>query len=113
MIRGTSLAILALLALVVLATGTVSAAPRQQAMDDATLSSLTLSDVTLTPDFRLRHVELHWCCGVHRYGNDGNGNAHQSQRRRGRHVSGRYDLSGVNWAAQCLLTVEQTTTASS
>ena len=51
MIRGTSLAILALLALVVLATGTVSAAPLQQAMDDATLSSLTLSDVTLTPDF--------------------------------------------------------------
>ena len=47
MIRGTSLAILALLAVVVLATGAVFAAPRQQAMDDATLSSLTLSDVTL------------------------------------------------------------------
>ena len=50
MIRGNSLAILALLALVVLATGTVSAAPRQQAMD-ATLSSLSLSGVTLMPAF--------------------------------------------------------------
>ena len=45
MIRGTSLAILALLAVVVLATGVVLAAPRQQAMNDATLSSLTLSNV--------------------------------------------------------------------
>ena len=51
MIRGTSLAILALLALVVLATGSVFAGPRQQAMNDATLSSLTLSDVTLGPTF--------------------------------------------------------------
>ena len=53
MIRGTSLAILALLAVlgvVVLAAGVVSAAPRQQATD-ATLSSLTLSDVTLVPAF--------------------------------------------------------------
>ena len=47
MIRGTSLAILALLAVVVLTTVIASAAPRQQAMDDATLSSLTLSDVAL------------------------------------------------------------------
>ena len=51
MIRGTSLAILALLALVVLATGSVFAGPRQQAMDDATLSSLSLSDVVLDPAF--------------------------------------------------------------
>ena len=47
MIQGPSLAILARLAVVVLATGVVFAAPRQQAMDDATLSSLTLSDVAL------------------------------------------------------------------
>ena len=47
MIRGTSLAILALLAVVVLATGAVFAAPRQQAVDDATLSSLALSDVVI------------------------------------------------------------------
>ena len=53
-IRGTSLAILALLAVVVLTTVIVSAAPRQQATD-ATLSSLTLSDVTLVPAFDLRH----------------------------------------------------------
>ena len=51
MIRGTSLAILALLALVVLATGSVFAGPRQQAMDDATLSSLSLSVGELTPAF--------------------------------------------------------------
>ena len=51
MIRGTSLAILALLAVVVLATGAVFAAPRQQAMNDATLSSLTLSDVDLGATF--------------------------------------------------------------
>ena len=47
MIQGPSLAILARLAVVVPATGVVFAAPRQQAMDDATLSSLTLSDVAL------------------------------------------------------------------
>ena len=47
MIRGTSLAILALLAVVVLATGVVFAAPRQQTSSDATLSSLTLSNVDL------------------------------------------------------------------
>ena len=56
MIRRTSLAILALLAVVVLTVGVVSAAPRQQAMDDATLSSLTLADhngnvVALDPTF--------------------------------------------------------------
>ena len=52
MIRGTSLAILALLAVVVLATGAVFAAPRQQTLStDATLSSLTLSDVVLDPAF--------------------------------------------------------------
>ena len=53
MIRGNSLAILALLALVVLATGSVSAAPRQQAVDDATLSSLSLSGVDINAYFRL------------------------------------------------------------
>ena len=52
MIRGTSLAILALLAVLVLAVGVVSAAPRQQTLStDATLSSLTLSDVVLDPAF--------------------------------------------------------------
>ena len=50
MIRGTSLAILALLAVVVLAAGIVSAAPRQQGTV-GTLSSLTLSGVTLVPAF--------------------------------------------------------------
>ena len=49
MIRRTSLAILALLAVVVLTTVDVSAAPRQQSL--ATLSSLTLSGVTLEPTF--------------------------------------------------------------
>ena len=49
MIRRTSLAILALLAVVVLTTVDVSAAPRQQGL--ATLSSLTLSGVTLEPTF--------------------------------------------------------------
>ena len=52
MIRRTSLAILALLAVVVLTTVDVSAAPRQQTSStDATLSSLTLSDVALDPAF--------------------------------------------------------------
>ena len=51
MIRGTSLAILALLAVVVLTTVIVSAAPRQQASTDATLSSLSLSGVDLGAAF--------------------------------------------------------------
>ena len=51
MTRGTSLAILAALAVVVLADGVVSAAPRQQAVDDATLSSLSLSVGELAPAF--------------------------------------------------------------
>ena len=55
MIRGTSLAILALLAVLVLAVGVVSAAPRQQAVDDATLSSLSLSDVVLGATFDPQH----------------------------------------------------------
>ena len=45
------LIVLAALAVAVLADGVVSAAPRQQAMDDATLSSLTLSDVDLGATF--------------------------------------------------------------
>ena len=45
------LIILTALAVVVLADGVVSAAPQQQAMDDATLSSLSLSDVTLGATF--------------------------------------------------------------
>ena len=61
------------LAVAVPATGTVSA----QAMDDATLSSLTLSDVDINACFRLRHHLLHRHRGAHRCGNDGNGNAHQ------------------------------------
>ena len=52
MIRGTSLAILALLAAARAGRpASVSAAPRQQTMNDATLSSLSLSDVTLVPVF--------------------------------------------------------------
>ena len=49
MIRGTSLAILALLAVVVLTTVIVSAAPQQQTVHP--LSALTLSGVTLVPAF--------------------------------------------------------------
>ena len=48
-IRGTSLAILALLVVVVLTTVIVSAAPRQQTVHP--LSALTLSGVTLVPAF--------------------------------------------------------------
>ena len=48
-IRGTSLAILALLVVVVLTTVIVSAAPRQQTVYP--LSALTLSGVTLVPAF--------------------------------------------------------------
>ena len=52
MIRRTSLAILALFAVVVLTTVDVSAAPRQQTSStDATLSSLTLSEVDLGAPF--------------------------------------------------------------
>ena len=51
MIRGTSLAILAVLAVLGVAAGIVSAAPRQQGTDDATLSSLSLSDVDLGATF--------------------------------------------------------------
>ena len=88
MTRGTSLAILAALAALVLADGVVSAAPRQQTppSTDATLSSLTLSGVDINAYFRLRRVHyLHRHCGEHRYGNDGNGNSHQPQRHRGHH----------------------------
>ena len=59
------LLIFAALAVVVLADGVVSAAPRQQAMDDATLSSLSLSDGTLGALFSTpAPLTLHRHCGV-------------------------------------------------
>ena len=53
MIRGGSLAILTAL---VFALGVVSAAPRQQAMDDASLSNLELSDITFKRTFSSAHT---------------------------------------------------------
>ena len=49
MMGGYPLAIFVVLVVLVLTAGAVSPAPRQQATDDASLSSLMLSDITYTP----------------------------------------------------------------
>ena len=80
------------LAVAVPATGTVSA----QTMDDATLSSLTLSVVELDPAFDSATIMYTATVANTVDGNDGNGNAHQPQRHRGHHQ--------VEGAARCTRT---------